>query len=62
MTTVSDAARILSSTRDRHKQSILRRAIDWILQVRSTAGEGMEVTVARSVDEAFAAFARDVRR
>jgi hypothetical protein len=62
MTTVSDAARTLSSTRDRHKQSFLRRAMDWILRVRSTAGEGMEVTVARSVDEAFAAFARDVRR
>jgi hypothetical protein len=62
MTTVNDAARTLSSTRDRHKQSFLHRAMDWVLRVRSTAGEGMEVTVARSVDEAFAAFARDVRR
>ncbi len=62
MTTISDAARILSRTRDRHKKSFIQRVLDLVLEIRSTAGEGMEVTVARSVDEAFAAFARDVRR
>ncbi|MGZ6162951.1 MAG: hypothetical protein ACXWLS_06455 [Myxococcaceae bacterium] len=62
MTTISDAARTLSRTRDRHKKSFLQRVLDLVLEIRSTAGEGMEVTVARSVDEAFAAFARDVRR
>lgn len=62
MTTISDAARTLSRTQDRHKKSFLQRALDAVLRIRSTAGEGIEVSVARSVDEAFAAFARDYRR
>jgi len=32
-----------------------------LVRIRSTAGEGMEATIARSVDEAFAAFARESR-
>ena len=59
MTTVTHAA---SSTTPRRGNSFLALLADLIAYVRSTAGEGLEVTIARAVDEAFASLAREYRR
>jgi len=40
---------------------MLERALDLLVRVRSTAGEGLEATMARAIDQAFAAIHRDMR-
>ncbi len=41
--------------------SLARRLATLLLRIRGTAGEGLEVTIARAVDEAFAAIHREMR-
>lgn len=62
MTTVTDAAPSTSDTRARPTPSWLERVAALSVQIRSTAGESLEATIARSVDEAFASIAREFRR
>ena len=59
MTTVTHA---VSSTTPRRADSVLERLATLVARIRSTAGEGLEVTIARAVDEAFASLAREFRR
>jgi hypothetical protein len=40
---------------------MLERALNFFVRVRSTAGEGLEATMARAIDQAFAAIHRDLR-
>jgi hypothetical protein len=42
--------------------ALARRLAALLVRIRSTAGEGLEATIARSVDEAFAGIAREFRR
>lgn len=60
MTTVTDVAS--AATRFRPNASLLERMVALVVRIRSTAGEGLEATIARAVDEAFAAIAREFRR
>ena len=63
MTTVTDAAPPSRGTiRTRLGASLLERLVTWVVRIRSTAGEGLEATVARAVDQAFASIAREYRR
>jgi len=59
VTTVTDVA---SAARPHPRASLLERVAALVVQIRSTAGEGLEATVARAVDEAFASIAREYRR
>lgn len=61
MTTVTDAAPSESDTRAL-QPSWLERLATLVVRMRSTAGESLEATIARSVDEAFASIAREFRR
>ncbi len=58
MTTVTHA---VSSTTPRRGDSLLGRLAALVAHMRSTAAEGLEVTIARAVDEAFASLAREFR-
>ena len=62
MTTVTDAARAVSKIHPRQGDSFLARLAAMLVRIRSTAGEGLEATIARAVDEAFASIAREYRR
>ncbi|HUM11783.1 MAG TPA: hypothetical protein VLT82_12605 [Myxococcaceae bacterium] len=42
--------------------ALARRLAALLVQIRSAAGEGLEATIARAVDEAFAGIAREFRR
>jgi hypothetical protein len=59
VTTVTDVA---SAAHSHPRASLLERVAALVIRIRSTAGEGLEVTVARAVDEAFASIAREYRR
>ena len=61
MTTVTDAAPAMNAAEHRTRPSMLERALDLLVRVRSTAGEGLEATMARAIDQAFAAIHRDMR-
>ena len=47
---------------ERVREPFVRRLVRLVVQIRSDAGEGLEATIARAVDEAFASIARDYRR
>ena len=59
VTTVTDVASRHSA---RPTASLLERVAALLVRIRSTAGEGLEATIARAVDEAFASIAREFRR
>ena len=61
MTTVTDATPAMSASDHRGRPSMLERALKFFVRVRSTAGEGLEATMARAIDQAFAAIHRDLR-
>jgi len=61
MTTVTDAAHALKASEHRGRPSMLERALNFLVRVRSTAGEGLDATMARAIDQAFAAIHRDLR-
>jgi len=46
---------------ERRPGALIQRLAELLVRVRSTAGEGLEAAIARSVDEAFAALAREFR-
>ena len=50
-----------STHRGPRRASLLERLVTWVVDIRSLGGEGLEATVARAVDEAFAAIHRDMR-
>ncbi len=62
MTTVTDAASPVRNTPARRKASVLERLASLVVRIRTSAGEGFEVGIARAVDEAFASIAREYRR
>jgi|GEM_PF-3420311 len=62
MTTLNQSVFTRSRIDEGRNATRLERLGALLVWIRSTAGEGFEVTVARSVDEAFASFARDFRR
>ena len=41
---------------------LARRLVALLVQVRSTAGEDLQATMARAIDQAFAGIAREFRR
>ena len=49
-------------THARRRASLLERLVNLVVGIRATAGEGLDVDVARAVDEAFASIAREYRR
>ena len=59
MTTLNQSVFTRSRIDEGRNATRLERLGALLVWIRSTAGEGLEVTVARSVDEAFASFARD---
>jgi hypothetical protein len=62
VTTVTHAARAVSSTHPRRGNSFLARLAAMLVRIGSNATGGLEVTIARAVDEAFASIAREYRR
>jgi len=46
----------------RRRASLLERLVDLVVGIRPTRGEGLDVGIARAVDEAFASLAREYRR
>ena len=49
-------------THARRRASLLERLVNLVVGIRATAGEGLDVGIARAVDEAFASIAREYRR
>jgi hypothetical protein len=41
--------------------TLARRLADLLVAIRSVAGEGLEATIARNIDEAFASLHREMR-
>jgi hypothetical protein len=62
VTTVTNAASAVSRIHPRKGTSFFARLGAMLVQIRSTAGEGLEATIARAIDEAFASIAREYRR
>lgn len=62
MTTLTHPDSTASTEQVRRSASRLERLAELLVWIRSTAGEGLEATVARSVDQAFSSFAREYRR
>ena len=62
MTTLTNATSAVSRIHPRKDASFFARLAAMFVQIRSTAGEGLEATIARAIDEAFASIAREYRR
>ena len=52
----------LRDTHARRRASLLERLANLVLGIRATASEGLDVDIARAVDQAFASIAREYRR
>ena len=52
----------VKDTHARRRASLLERLVNLVVGIRATAGGGLDVGIARAVDEAFASFAREYRR
>ena len=56
---------LVGPVRDTHARrtaSLLERLVSLVVGTRAPAGEGLDVGIARAVDEAFASIAREYRR
>jgi len=62
VTTVTNASSAVSRIHPRKGESFFARLASMLVRIRSNAGEGLEVTIARAIDEAFASIAREYRR
>jgi len=62
VTTVTDAVSAVTDSRSRRKASLASRLAGWVVRIRSAAGEDLQTTIARAIDEAFAGIAREFRR
>jgi hypothetical protein len=46
----------------RRRASLLERLVNLMVEIRATTAAGVDVDIARAVDEAFASIAREYRR
>jgi hypothetical protein len=56
---------LVGPVRDTHARrtaSLLVRLVNLVVGIRATAGEGLDLGIARAVEEAFASIAREYRR
>jgi hypothetical protein len=52
----------VTDTQPGRRASLLERLVNLVVEIRATAGEGLDVDIARAVEEAFASIAREYRR
>ncbi len=55
-------ALLCTPTHARRRASLLERLVNLVVGIRATAGEGLDLGIARAVEEAFASIAREYRR